>query len=105
MGATYTGRDGITRFHRFMLKFSPDSVIEFGDGHASHGRLHLDLIWTGTFTGPLRLRSGKRVDAGASRFSVPGLAACEYRADGKLTSHRDFWDLATILDQKSVPIG
>ena len=46
MGATYTGRDGIARLHRFMLKFSPDSVIEFGDGHASDGRLYLDRVWT-----------------------------------------------------------
>ena len=105
MGATYTGHDDIGRFHRFMLRFSPDSVIEFGDGHASDGQLYLDWVWTGTVTGPLRLRSGKVVDATGSRFSVPGLAACTYRADGKLTSHRDFWDLATVLDQASVRIG
>jgi hypothetical protein len=30
-GATYHGRDEIARFHRSMLKFAPDSVIEFSD--------------------------------------------------------------------------
>jgi hypothetical protein len=105
MAATYTGHENIGRFHRFMLRFSPDSVIEFGDGHACDGRLYLDWVWSGTVTGALRLRSGKLVDATGGRFRVPGIAACAYRADGKLTSHRDFWDLATVLDQASVPIG
>ena len=102
---TYTGHGDIGRFHRFMLIFSPDSVVEFGDGHASDGRLHLEWVWSGTVTGPLRLRSGRLVDATGHRFSVSGIAACEYRPDGKLTRHRDFWDLATVLDQASVPIG
>lgn len=105
MGATYTGHGDIGRFHRFMLSFAPDSLIEFGDGRASDGYLHLDWTWSGTFAGPLRLRSGTLVDATGSRFTVPGIAACEYRADGKLTRHRDFWDLATVLDQASVRIG
>jgi hypothetical protein len=105
MGTTYTGHESIERFHRFMLSFAPDSAIEFGDGHAADGHLYLDWVWSGTVTGPLRLRSGKLVDAAGSRFSVDGLAACEYGSDGKLTSHRDFWDLATVLDQTSVSIG
>ena len=29
MGTTYEGHDGILRFHQWMLKFAPDSVIEF----------------------------------------------------------------------------
>jgi hypothetical protein len=31
MGATYSGRDEIARFHRWMLKFAPDSAIKFSD--------------------------------------------------------------------------
>jgi hypothetical protein len=42
MGVTYSGRDEIARFHRWMLKFAPDSVIEFGDGCAADGRLYLE---------------------------------------------------------------
>src|ERR1700756_3168217 len=35
MRATYTGREEIARFHRWMLKFAPDSVITFSDACAA----------------------------------------------------------------------
>lgn len=105
MGATYAGRSEIARFHRFMLTFAPDSVIEFHDGHADGGRFVAEWTWSGSFAGPLRLRNGALVDATGSAFSVPGIAACRYGEDGLLTGHRDFWDLATVLDQAKVPIG
>ncbi|MDT5348625.1 MAG: hypothetical protein QOH91_1912 [Mycobacterium sp.] len=38
VGATYRGRDEIARFHRWMLKFAPDSVIEFSDACAARSR-------------------------------------------------------------------
>lgn len=105
MDGTYQGHEGIARFHRFMLKFASDSVIEFGDTYASDGRLYAEWVWSGSFNGPLRLRSGKLIDAAGTKFSVPGVAVCKYDADGKLTSHADYWDLATVLDQAGVSIG
>jgi steroid delta-isomerase-like uncharacterized protein len=105
MGAEYEGHDEIGRFHRFMLRFAPDTEIEYTECHAFDGRLYAPWIWRGTVAGPLRLRSGDLVDVTGVRFSVPGIAACAYGADGKLTSHQDFWDLATVLDQAGVTIG
>jgi steroid delta-isomerase-like uncharacterized protein len=99
MGATYTGRDEIGRFHRWMSKFAPDSVIEFSDACASDGRLYLEWVWSGTFEGALRLPDGSLVEATNANFSVPGVAACRYVASGELTSHRDYWDLSTVLRQ------
>ncbi|MGV9668153.1 nuclear transport factor 2 family protein [Nocardia niigatensis] len=105
MDTTYEGREAIGKFHRYMLEFAPDSAIVFGDTYAAVGRLYSEWVWSGTFSGPLRLRSGKLIDAAGTRFSVPGIAACTYNRDGLLTTHRDFWDLGTVLDQTSVPIG
>ncbi|TDC99375.1 nuclear transport factor 2 family protein [Saccharopolyspora terrae] len=105
MGGTYRGHDEITRFHRFMLKFAPDSLIEFGDTYATNGRLTSLWVWSGTVSGPLKLRSGKLVDLASTRFSVPGVAVCTFGEDGKLLSHDDYWDLATVLDQAAVPVG
>jgi len=105
MGNTYTGHSEIARFQRFMLKFAPDSIVEFGDSHTAGDRLHMEWTWTGSFAAPLRLRSGELVDATGGKFAVPGIAACRFDRTGKLTQHRDFWDLATVLDQASVPIG
>jgi steroid delta-isomerase-like uncharacterized protein len=103
MGATYTGREEIARFHRWMLKFAPDSVIEFGDGCAADGRMYLEWVWSGTFEGTLRLPDGSAVQSTGARFSVPGVAACRYTANGDLLSHRDYWDLSTLLRQLGAP--
>jgi steroid delta-isomerase-like uncharacterized protein len=105
MGTTYEGHPGIGKFHRFMLKFAPDSVIDFSGTYAVDGHLTSKWVWSGTFSGPLRLRSGKLVNATGARFSVPGVAVCTYDEHGKLTSHEDYWDLASVLEQASVPIG
>ena len=101
MGATYNGREEIARFHRWMLKFAPDSVIEFSDACALDGQLYLQWVWSGTFDGALRLPDGSSVQSTGAQFSVPGVAACRYTANGKLRSHRDYWDLSTILKQVS----
>lgn len=99
MDTTYTGRDEIARFHRWMLKFAPDSAIEFSDACAANGRLYLQWVWSGTFDGVLRLPDGSSVKPTGATFSVPGVAACRYAANGELLSHRDYWDLTTVLKQ------
>lgn len=103
MGATYTGRADITRFHRWMLKFAPDSVIEFSNACAAGGRLYLEWVWSGTFEGALRLPDGSSVQSTRANFSVPGIAACRYAANGELLSHKDYWDLSTLLRQVGAP--
>ncbi|BBZ75122.1 hypothetical protein MANY_04590 [Mycolicibacterium anyangense] len=106
MDATYAGRDGIQRFHRWMLKFSPDSLIVFREPAVSDGRAYYEWTWSGSIGGPLRLPGGAYIDATGRDFSVTGIAACRYDADGKLTSHRDYWDiglLAAQFDQRLVP--
>src|ERR1700731_3886800 len=61
MGATYNGPAEIARFHRWMLKFAPDSLIEFSDACASDRQLYLQWVWSGTFDGTLRLPDGSSV--------------------------------------------
>ena len=99
MDATYAGREEIARFHRWMRKFAPDSVIEFGDGCAANGRLYLEWVWSGTFEGTLRLPDGSSVQSTGGNFGVPGVGACRYADNGELLSHRDYWDLSTLLRQ------
>jgi steroid delta-isomerase-like uncharacterized protein len=99
MGATYQGHEEIARFHSWMLKFAPDSAIDFSDACAAGGRLYLQWVWSGTFGGALRLPDGSSVESTGANFSVLGVAACGYAADGKLLSHRDYWDLNTVLRQ------
>jgi steroid delta-isomerase-like uncharacterized protein len=102
MDASYQGRDEIARFHRWMLKFAPDSVIEFSGACALDGRLYLEWVWSGTFEGALRMPDGSSVQSTGAHFEVPGVAACRYGDDGKLLSHLDYWDLGTMLRQVRV---
>lgn len=97
MGTTYAGHDGITRFHRWMLKFAPDSVIEFFAPAARGDVLYLEWLWHGSFDGALRLADGSVIPPNGQKFSVPGVAACTLGSDGKLTSHRDFWDVTQMI--------
>jgi hypothetical protein len=99
MDATYSGREQIARFHRWMLKFAPDSVIEFSNACALDGRLYLEWVWSGRFDGALRLPDGSVLRSTGGDFSVPGVAACRYAANAELLSHRDYWDLKTLLRQ------
>jgi steroid delta-isomerase-like uncharacterized protein len=101
--ATYQGREEIARFHRWMLKFAADSAIDFSDACAADDRLYLQWVWSGTFGGALRLPDGSSVESTGAKFSVPGVAACRYASDGKLLSHRDYWDLNTVLRQVGAP--
>jgi steroid delta-isomerase-like uncharacterized protein len=99
MNTTYSGHDGILRFHRWMLRFAPDSAIDFSAPAAADGRLYLEWLWSGSFDGPLRLPDGTLVAATGKHFGVNGIAACRYDDRGKLTSHRDFWDVGRLLEQ------
>jgi steroid delta-isomerase-like uncharacterized protein len=98
MGTTYRGHHEILRFHRWMLKFAPDSVIEFAAPAAHDGNLYLQWLWSGSFGGPLKLRNGQIISATGTEFAIPGVAVCRYDADGKLAQHRDFWEVADLLE-------
>jgi hypothetical protein len=99
MDTTWQGHDEIGRFHRFMTKFAPDSYIEFQQPLTGPGWFSSEWRWSGTAAGALKLRDGGVVDATGKHFEVPGVAVCRFRADGALTSHKDFWELATVLHQ------
>ncbi len=108
MRGTYQGRTGIQRFHRWMLAFSPDSLIVFTEPAVADGRAYFEWTWSGSITGPLRLPNGRSVDAAGKQFSATGIAACRYDDQGLLISHRDFWDVGLLVDQLGdtlVPLG
>ena len=84
-----------------MLKFAPDSVIEFSDACASDGRLYLEWVWSGTFEGALRLPDGSSVAVNGSELQCPWCRRVPVRDHGELLSHRDYWDLNTVLRQVS----
>lgn len=99
MGGTYVGREEIRRFHRWMLRFSPDSLIVFSHPAVQDDRAYYEWTWSGSINGPLLLPSGDRVDAVGRHFSVTGIATCRFDPEGKLTSHHDYWDVGLLVEQ------
>jgi hypothetical protein len=98
MQVTVTGAAGLLGFHAHMAKFIADSVIRFDDhAHAAEGHLVAEWTWSGTVTGPLRLHDGRVLDLVGRHLTSTGVAVCRYGNDGLLTSHVDYWDLATML--------
>jgi hypothetical protein len=73
--------------------------LSFSNACAAGGRLYLEWVWSGTFEGALRLPDGSSVQSTGASFSVPGVAACRYVVNGELVSHRDYWDVSTLLKQ------
>ncbi|QFS90306.1 SnoaL-like domain protein [Mycobacterium sp. THAF192] len=99
MRGTYRGRHGIQRFHRWMLRFSPDSLIVFTQPAVQADRAYYEWTWSGSISGPLRLPNGSTVNAAGHHFSATGVAACRFDPAGKLTSHRDYWDVGLLVEQ------
>lgn len=94
----FTGHDELRRFYDFMLKFSPDGLIEFHDAHGDADGFASEWTWSGTAVGPLRVR-GTLYPATGKRFSVPGVAYCTLAGDGSISTHKDYWDMHAVLLQ------
>lgn len=98
MGTTWRGHDGLRRFYRHMSSFIAENEIVFEPPrYAANGQLTAEWVWSGVVSGPIQLRGGTTVDLSGQQLSCPGVAVCAYDADGLITNHRDYWDVATML--------
>ncbi|MDN5939358.1 MAG: nuclear transport factor 2 family protein [Salinisphaera sp.] len=70
-------------------KFYPDNYI----GDATGGVM--EWAWEGTMGEADLLQLGRSV-AGET-FKLRGASVLRFNADGQVTEHRDYWDLATML--------
>jgi steroid delta-isomerase-like uncharacterized protein len=75
----------------------PDSKASFDNAVVSGNTVTLELTWRGTHTGPMQTPRGEIVPTGRAIE----LRACQIVdvADGKATSIRQYFDMATLLQQ------
>jgi steroid delta-isomerase-like uncharacterized protein len=75
----------------------PDSKASFDSAVVSGNTVTLELTWRGTHTGPMQTPRGEIAPTGRAIE----LRACQIVdvADGKATSIRQYFDLATLLQQ------
>ena len=73
-------------------RFDVTSVVETGDQVAVEG------FWLGTNTGPLQMPGGPQLPASNRKVRAPFATFLTVR-DGKIASHRGYWDLAAFMAQ------
>ena len=75
----------------------PDSKASFDSAVVSGNTVTLEITWRGTHTGPMQTPQGEIAPTGRAIE----LRACQIVdvADGKATSIRQYFDLATLLQQ------
>jgi len=86
--AMLAGYDGAFPGSRFETKLA----IESGADVAIEG------VWIGRHTGPLRLPDGRSIPPTNKEVRAPFVTMFRVR-DGKLVSHRAYWDLAGFMAQ------
>lgn len=98
MGVDYIGTERVLGLFRFMLKFSADSLIEFTEFNHNDDSFVAEWTWSGTADGPLRL-GDKLLPATGRPYSVKGVALCKVNDEGKVTYHKDIYDVLVLLKQ------
>lgn len=90
--------DGVRAYLEGYRRSFPDSgfdisnVIEAGDQVAVEG------FWSGTHTGPMQLPDGTSIPATNKAARAPFVSVFTMR-DGKIASHRGYWDMAGFMSQ------
>jgi steroid delta-isomerase-like uncharacterized protein len=73
-------------------RFEVKNAVESGD------QVVLEGDWVGTHKGPLPLPSGQSIPASGRAVRAPFATVFRVR-DGRIVSHRSYWDLAGFLTQ------
>jgi steroid delta-isomerase-like uncharacterized protein len=73
-------------------RFEITRMAEEGDDIAVEG------FWVGTHTGPMHLPDGNAIPATNKKVRAPFATVCTVK-NGKITSHRGYWDMAGFMAQ------
>ncbi|HEV7191617.1 MAG TPA: ester cyclase [Jatrophihabitantaceae bacterium] len=96
-GAVFHGHDGIRQMGAAALAMSSDITFEIVGCVSGQGSYAFESICRGTNTGAVGPLPGN-----GAAFSFRGVAVGEVSEAGRVTSHRDYWDLAGFLGQLGV---
>jgi steroid delta-isomerase-like uncharacterized protein len=96
-GATLRGPDGYKRLVLFFVESFPDSRGELTNVFATEDQVALEGTWRWTTTGPLQLPSGATPATG--RLGELRFCFVYQIRNGKIVSHRSYYDMMTQLEQ------
>jgi steroid delta-isomerase-like uncharacterized protein len=94
------GADEVINLWRGWATAFPDSKATFHNAVANDGTATVELTWRGTHTGPLKTADGE-IAATGKKIEVRACQVVEV-ANGKVNVIRQYFDMATMLQQLGV---
>jgi steroid delta-isomerase-like uncharacterized protein len=92
------GRDAIRGFLAGFDTAFPNAHFDLEHVVEAGGRVAVEGVYQGTHEGPLGLPDGNSLPATGRRVHAPFVTMFDI-ADGRITSHRPYWDLAGFMAQ------
>ncbi|WP_101297192.1 ester cyclase [Halegenticoccus soli] len=93
----HTGRDGVRAYYEGLLRAVPDLHIDVQRRHVTDEHVVLEVVISGTHTGPWRGLPGT-----GRRVEFPLCAVYSFDEEDKLAGERIYYDRATVLRQLGV---
>jgi steroid delta-isomerase-like uncharacterized protein len=90
--------DGVRAMLQGYVSAFPDNRFEVKNVVESGDQVVLEGDWVGTHRGPLPLPSGQSIPASGRAVRSPFATVFRVR-EGRIVSHRSYWDLAGFLTQ------
>jgi steroid delta-isomerase-like uncharacterized protein len=96
--AQIRGRDELRPYLEEFARAFPDARYKLSWGVESGSRVALEGVYSATHTGTLRMPDGGELAATGRHVNVPFVALFDVQGD-KISSHRAYWDVATVMAQ------
>lgn len=90
--------DGVRAMLQGYVSAFPDNRFEVNNAVEAGDQVVLEGDWVGTHRGPLPLPSGQSIPATDRAVRSPFATVFRVR-EGRIVSHRSYWDLAGFLTQ------
>jgi steroid delta-isomerase-like uncharacterized protein len=96
--AQIRGRDELRPYLEGFARAFPDAHYRINSAIESGSSVALEGVYSGTHTGTLRMPDGTELAATGRHVSVPFVTLIDVK-DDKISSHRAYWDVATVMAQ------
>ena len=92
------GRDELRPYLEGFAGAFPDARYKINWAIESGSSVALEGVYSGTHSGTLRMPDGTELAATGRHVSVPFVTLFDVK-DDKISSHRAYWDVATVMAQ------
>jgi limonene-1,2-epoxide hydrolase len=95
---TFRGPDEVLPYWESFVDAFTDNHTEFAHAIEADGAICLELVWTGTNTGTMRMPDGTEIPATGRTVTLPHAVVVRYEGD-RVTYWRTYMDQVSFLQQ------